>query len=652
MSNFKNTVYSIFLRENGEAKPTKPMNWDDMEPPAGWQSKAMADKNQIGIDPTDPGANTISRNNIQNLANRLLVAGYKKDKIGPAEAEIAKEVLLEPATHDKLKDGTPTTPTEKWFRNYYTPGAAFFPIPEEHWLDELLQAGVAPTSDNIELIKRRMYFKKRTLDFNRERDRLAAEHEKNMKKIDQDRLAAEHEKNMKKIDDEQKTEKIRNTSYKDPLTGIERALTPGEASQKAKEQGVSSPYHDNPSGYGVMTADEQARLNQVIQNPGDAQSRNAYRVKEQIEKGQQGLLYNKTTGQYDSGAGVPIRRDRYGKPIVSDPNASPFLTRDQIGTPPPVDEWEYDDEGNPIPDTFLSGRSRRNSDGTWDGMSKAASDNTQNPAWKKMWNSSQDADSRKRMEASQRRKDRDDRLMFDARMSGDPIKNRIEGGGLDDIGPRTDDSLEGRREHIRKIRKQELLKRDIRQQEKYQNESVSHIAAATPAATLVMTATTTPAPTPAPTANVSVPIAAAELSSAETEQGAAIAQKKGPLPAVQRYARELTLANQNKNKEDRQGGLQGRQIQLAHYQNNKALTFFAEQLKRKYIEEEVVNPENQPMSKSETIHRDKIRHLKPAKNARVVKGPRGRLDTPEEAKFRLATYITLRSRKGKKKENK
>jgi hypothetical protein len=88
------------------------------------------------------------------------------------------------------------------------------------------------------------------------------------------------------------------------------------------------------------------------------------------------------------------------------------------------------------------------------------------------------------------------------------------------------------------------------------------------------------------------------------------------------------------------------------YSHNKALTFFAEQLKRKYIEEEVVNPDHQPMSKSEISHRNKIRGKSPAKDARVVKGPRGRLDTSEEAKYRLATYITMRGRKAKKKENK
>lgn len=81
---------------------------------------------------------------------------------------------------------------------------------------------------------------------------------------------------------------------------------------------------------------------------------------------------------------------------------------------------------------------------------------------------------------------------------------------------------------------------------------------------------------------------------------------------------------------------------------DKSLKFFKEQLNLKYIEEEVVNPENQPMTKSEISHRDRIRGKSPAKDARVVKGPHGRLDTPEEAKYRLATYITMRGRKGKK----
>ena len=89
--------------------------------------------------------------------------------------------------------------------------------------------------------------------------------------------------------------------------------------------------------------------------------------------------------------------------------------------------------------------------------------------------------------------------------------------------------------------------------------------------------------------------------------------------------------------------------QKESYSHNKALTFFAEQLKRKYIEEEVVNPENQPMTKSEISHRDKIRHKSPAKDAKIVKSAD---KTKENASYRLATYITMRGRKGKKKENK
>jgi len=81
---------------------------------------------------------------------------------------------------------------------------------------------------------------------------------------------------------------------------------------------------------------------------------------------------------------------------------------------------------------------------------------------------------------------------------------------------------------------------------------------------------------------------------------------------------------------------------------DKSLKFFKEQLNLKYIEEEVVNPDHQPMSKSEISHRNKIRHKSPAKDARAIKGS----DTEENAAYRLATYITMRGRKGKKKENK
>ena len=93
----------------------------------------------------------------------------------------------------------------------------------------------------------------------------------------------------------------------------------------------------------------------------------------------------------------------------------------------------------------------------------------------------------------------------------------------------------------------------------------------------------------------------------------------------------------------------GYNLPIEGFLMNKALTFFAEQLKRKYIEEEVVNPENQPMTKSEISHRDRIRHKSPAKNARIVKSAD---KTQANAAYRLATYITMRGRKAKKKEHK
>ena len=81
---------------------------------------------------------------------------------------------------------------------------------------------------------------------------------------------------------------------------------------------------------------------------------------------------------------------------------------------------------------------------------------------------------------------------------------------------------------------------------------------------------------------------------------------------------------------------------------SKALKFFKEQTNSKYIEEEVVNSINQPMTKREIRKRDS----KVPNNARVIKGPPGRKDTPKEAQYRLATYIALRGKRRKKKENK
>jgi hypothetical protein len=66
------------------------------------------------------------------------------------------------------------------------------------------------------------------------------------------------------------------------------------------------------------------------------------------------------------------------------------------------------------------------------------------------------------------------------------------------------------------------------------------------------------------------------------------------------------------------------------------------------ISEEIVNKDNKgKLTKDRQSSRDKIE--KKLKNVKVVKGPPGRMDTPEEARYRLATYIELNKGKGKSK---
>ena len=73
-----------------------------------------------------------------------------------------------------------------------------------------------------------------------------------------------------------------------------------------------------------------------------------------------------------------------------------------------------------------------------------------------------------------------------------------------------------------------------------------------------------------------------------------------------------------------------------------------EKLKNKFfqISEEIVNADNKgKLTSSRQASRDKI--ASKLKDVKVVKGPPGRMDTPEEAKYRLATFIELN---GKKKD--
>jgi hypothetical protein len=66
----------------------------------------------------------------------------------------------------------------------------------------------------------------------------------------------------------------------------------------------------------------------------------------------------------------------------------------------------------------------------------------------------------------------------------------------------------------------------------------------------------------------------------------------------------------------------------------------------KKINEEIVNKDHKGrMTKSMQSSRDSIE--KKLKNVKVIKGPPGRSDTPEEARFRLATYIEWKKKKSK-----
>jgi hypothetical protein len=76
-----------------------------------------------------------------------------------------------------------------------------------------------------------------------------------------------------------------------------------------------------------------------------------------------------------------------------------------------------------------------------------------------------------------------------------------------------------------------------------------------------------------------------------------------------------------------------------------------EKLKDRFfkLSEEIVNKDNKgKLTSDRQASRDKIE--KKLGDVKVVKGPPGRMDTPEEARFRLATFIELNGKKGGKKK--
>jgi len=90
--------------------------------------------------------------------------------------------------------------------------------------------------------------------------------------------------------------------------------------------------------------------------------------------------------------------------------------------------------------------------------------------------------------------------------------------------------------------------------------------------------------------------------------------------------------------------------QVEYFKHVKEQTdlILRERLKDKFfkLEEEIVNKDNKgKLTSSRQASRDKIE--RGLKDVKVVKGPPGRMDTPEEARYRLATFIELNKKKNK-----
>ena len=85
--------------------------------------------------------------------------------------------------------------------------------------------------------------------------------------------------------------------------------------------------------------------------------------------------------------------------------------------------------------------------------------------------------------------------------------------------------------------------------------------------------------------------------------------------------------------------------EVEYFKHVKEDLLLQERLKGMFFSEEIVNPDHKGrMSKSMQASRDKT--ASKLKNVKVVKGPPGRDDTPEEAKYRLATYIEWKKKNG------
>ena len=432
-------------------------------------------------------------------------------------------------------------------------------------------------------------------------------------------------------EDATETQRIKDAKV-ETSSGVKRSLTAAEAQQAAKDAnaGVESPFGNARPGDGQLTPEEQARINQVQQNPGDTTSRSAFKVKEQIDSNK---IFNRTTGQWEQGG--PPRSKGAPRPTGFNPYQHIDGMRDEedTGISPPYNPAKEEEERikirmqvNDI--TIKNAIQKEIEDDEFGDFSIDDRRNRYDAQRAKIGLDAIDPTDFKILEKEKAKTKKDNVDDFSdewiSATRGYKTFGQVAAEGLKAKNDEQAAERRAKRDAHHDSEQSTTFKRgsngvQIRDQQGSRGSSSDLWSRQNP--------------------TKATPTQQSEYASTVTSSTPSVSLQAGPRD--QSILIAAYSANRSKNKNPA--------MQTAGYSYNKALTFFAEQLKRKYIEEEVVNPENQPMSKSEISHRDRIRHKSPAKDARIVKSAD---KTKENAAYRLATYITMRGRKGKKKENK
>ena len=506
-----------------------------------------------------------------------------------------------------------------------------------------------------------------------------------------DKITNKYDEDMKRIDQEAqaKTQQgVKDTSV--TSGGVKRSLTAAEAQQAAKAAGVVSPHGNARPGDGQLTPDERARVNQVQQHPGDTRSRVAFQDQQQIDKSPKGMLAPRPAG-FNPYQHVDGMRDEEGPPpdsrtpeqIKVEDEEMRSRSRELLNdiiiknakqkefdlNSTPNDRQKLDNEQrakNGLPprsqsdfDLLDKDREARKT------KAKEKEEERNTPeavANRKAKNAAAAADRRAKREAHNEKMQS---ATFERGSNGVQRMVRPGSGGGGNGGG--GGGFGGGGAGSNGVQRMGRLGSNRTQGSNGINNYGSAGSQTSPdpdgpgaGGSNFDIGTTEVNLNPVNAyGTVNGTVLTSEKREGETSQSG-ISTSAGGKMIDQPFGIEVSNDKQQNYTNPKTGNV-GRYsgtkklpssklpgTMTDGYSHNKALTFFAEQLKRKYIEEEVVNPENQPMTKSEISHRDRIRHKSPAKDARAIKGS----DTQTNAAYRLATYITMRGRKGKKKENK